>query len=129
MTVSFPRQAGALELGPPEAADGVLTRPRILVPPEGGSAPESQLLKPLIFLLLVADVLPYHFFVPSDRGHEISPGPKVLPDKIAFALAIRPRHVDGALALDEPDHLRHSVFRWDRKHHMDVVGPNLPWHG
>ena len=33
--------------------------------------------------------------------------------------------MDRTLALDEPDHLRHRVFRWDRDHHVHVIGHQM----
>ena len=54
-------------------------------------------------------------------------GPKVLSDEIAPALSINPGHVDRTLALDEADHLRHRIFRWDRKQHVHVIGHQMPF--
>ena len=61
-----------------------------------------------------------------DRVHEKAAGPKVLSDEIAPALSINPGHVDRTLALDEADHLRHRIFRWDRKQHVHVIGHQMP---
>jgi hypothetical protein len=33
--------------------------------------------------------------------------------------------MDRALSLDEPDHLRHRVFRWDRDQHVHVIGEKM----
>ena len=54
------------------------------------STPEVQLLEPLILLLLIADVGTDRLLVAPNRVHEKSAGPKVLPDKIALALPIKP---------------------------------------
>jgi hypothetical protein len=85
---------------------GSLTRPLSFVPPKGGrSAPKVHLVQTLVFPLLVADVLTDHLFVAADGGDEETPGPEVLPDEVAFALAVSPCQMDRALPLDEPDHL------------------------
>ena len=34
--------------------------------------------------------------------------------------------MDRALALDETDHLRNRIFRWDGNHHVNVVGHQVP---
>jgi hypothetical protein len=64
------------------------------------SAPEAQLVQASVFLLLVADVLTDHRLVAPDRGDEIPPGPKMLPDEVALTLAIDPSQMDGALTLE-----------------------------
>ena len=53
-------------MGPLEAAPGALTRPQLLEPPEGDDQrPQVELVRALVFLLLVLDVLPYRRFVPT----------------------------------------------------------------
>jgi hypothetical protein len=60
-----------------------------------------ELVEPLIFLLLVADVGPYRLLVPSDRIDEVPPGPEVLAHEVALPFAVHTGEVDRALALDE----------------------------
>jgi len=79
------------------------------------------LIQPLILLLLVTNVSPDGFFVPSYRVDEEASGPKVLPHEVALALSIDPGQMDRALTLDEADNLGHRIFRRDRKKHMDVI--------
>src|SRR6185503_7677152 len=105
---------------------GSLTRPQRFVPPKGGSSPELELLEPLILLLLVADVGPYRRLVPPDRD-EVPSGPEVLPDEVALPFPVDTGEMDGALALDEPDHLRHRILRWDRDQHVHVIGHQVPF--
>jgi hypothetical protein len=69
----------------------------------------------------VADVFWYHHFVSIDGRDEVFSRPNVLPDKTLLALAIDPDRVDGALALDLPDHQQHRTFRRDRDHHVHTV--------
>ena len=63
------------------------------------STPEVHLLKALIFLLLFANVLPYHRLIPSHGVDEKPPGPEAVPHEITFAFPIDPSQMDGALAL------------------------------
>ena len=91
---------------------GSLTRPRSLVPPEGGrSVPEVQLLQSLVLFLLVADVLAYHLLIPPDGRNEVTPGPEVLAHEITFALAVDASQMDRTLAFDEAHNLRNRVLR------------------
>ena len=63
-----------------------------LEPPKGArSAPEVQLVKPLVFLFLIADVGADGFLVAPDRVDEESPGPEMPPHEVAFALSINPK--------------------------------------
>src|SRR5690242_16173038 len=45
----------------------------------------------------------------------------MLTGEIPLPLPVDPGHVDGALALDVADHLRHRIFRRYRDHHVHVV--------
>jgi hypothetical protein len=56
----------------------------------------------LVFLLLVADVVPNRGLIPAHRRHEISSRPETLPRVILLPLSIHPSQVDRALALDKP---------------------------
>src|SRR5574338_469211 len=94
----------------------------------GGSSPQTELIQPLVLLLLVLDVLADHGFIAADRRYEVPAGPEVLPREVALALPIHPRQMDRALALDEADHLRNRVLRRDRDHHVHVVGHQVPFH-
>ena len=49
----------------------------------------------------------------------------MLANEAPFALAIDPRQMDGALALDLADCLGHSQFWRDRIHHMHVIGHQM----
>ena len=91
------------------------------------SAPEIQLLQPLILLLPILDVGSDHGFVPTRRQDEITPGSEVLPDEIVLPLAIEPCEMDGALALDVADHLGHDIFRGHNDRHVDVIDPKVPF--
>ena len=75
-------------MGRSKRLKGSLTRPRSLVPPEGGSAPKVELLQTLIFVFLVADVLADDFFVAPDGRDEVPSGPEVLPYEISLALPV-----------------------------------------
>ena len=52
---------------------------------------QLELFLPTFFLFLVPDIRSNRLFVSTDRGHEVSPGPKVLPDEVARP----PRKVPG----------------------------------
>jgi hypothetical protein len=54
-------------------------------------------------------------------AYKVSSGPEVLPHEVRLFLSVYPSKVDRTLPLDEPDHLRHRIFRRDRDHHVDVV--------
>ena len=49
----------------------------------------------------------------------------VLPDEVAFTLAINTCQMNGALALDMPYDLRDRIFRWNRNHHVHVAGHQM----
>ena len=102
-SVSIPGSAGGFSYAPLKAAAGSLARPRkVRHLKVTGSTPEPQLVKARILLFLImASSRP-------DRAHEISPGPKMLPNGIALALLIDPRQMDGALSLDGADNLGHG---------------------
>jgi hypothetical protein len=59
-----------------------------------------ELIEPLIFLLLVADVGPYRLLVAPHRIDEVSSGPEVLPDELAlpFPAALFGKAVAGDLS-------------------------------
>src|SRR5271166_2876459 len=106
---------------------GTLTRPRFIGPPEGGqSAPEVQLIESPVLFLLVLDVVADDRLVPSDCRNEISSGPKVLSNETSVALAINPCQMDRALALDVSHDLTDRVLGWNRQHHVNVVGQQMP---
>ena len=50
----------------------------------------------------------------------------MLAHEISLLLAVNPGEVDCALAFDEANHLGHRVFGRDRKHHMHVIGHQMP---
>src|SRR5262245_20795822 len=105
---------------------GSLTRPRY-VGRLKASAPEVELIEALILLLLVADVGPYRRLIPADRVDEVPPGPEMLPDEVAPPFPVNTGEVDGAFALDEPDHLRHRILRWNRDQHVHMIGHQVPF--
>ena len=45
----------------------------------------------------------------------------VLPDEAALPFTVNPRHMNGALALDIPHHLRYRILRWYRDQHMHMI--------
>ena len=69
-----------------------------------------------------ADKVRRHRFVATHGRYEVASRSEMLAYEIAFPLAIHPSQMDGALALDIPDDLRHSVFRRNRDQHMHMVG-------
>jgi hypothetical protein len=85
------------------------------------SAPQVHLVQALVFLLLIPDVIPNHFLIPTHRGHEVSPRPEMLPYEVLLPLPVHPRQMDSALALDKPHHLRHRIFGRNRDHDVHVV--------
>jgi hypothetical protein len=54
------------------------------------------LLQPLVFLLLVLDILADRLFVASNRAHEITARPEVLPYEIALFPLMYPTTFDTA---------------------------------
>jgi len=50
----------------------------------------------------------------------------VLSHEIASTLRINPSQMDRTLALDVTNNLRHSIFRWDRDHHVIIIGHQMP---
>jgi hypothetical protein len=92
-----------------------------------GLTPEVHLLQPLVLLFLIADVIADHFFIPANRRYEIAACPKALPDEIPPVLALGPCEMDRAFPLDEASHLRDSVFRRYRYHHVNVIGRQMPF--
>src|SRR6266851_2099908 len=103
-----PAEPGALGIGPLEAA------------------PQIHLVQAVVFSLLISDVLPYHRFVSTYGRDEVSSCPEVLPHKISLLLSVYTGQMDRALALDETDHLRNRIFRWDGNRHVNVVGHQVP---
>src|ERR1700745_2478579 len=97
-------------------------------PPKGAqSTPHVELIETSVLLFLFANVLPDHGFVSTYSRDEVASGPEVLTHEIALPLPVDPRQMDCALALDEPNHLRDRILRWDRNHHVDVVGHDVPF--
>src|SRR6185295_6938743 len=62
----------------------------------------------------------------THRRHEVAPRPEVLPNETPLPFSIHPSQMDRALALDEPDHLRHRILRRYRHKHMDVIRHQVP---
>ena len=56
-------------------------------------------------MLLVSDVLPDGGLIAPDRGDKVPSGSEVLPDEVAFPFPVHACQMNGALALDVPDHL------------------------
>jgi hypothetical protein len=124
---NFAAKQGALGIrSPPKVAkQGANAPPRFLgYLKVSRSAPQVELVQSLILCLLVSDVLPHLRLVPARSADAVPPSPEVLPDKMALALAVHPRQVDRALALDVPDHLRHRVLPRDLDQH--VIGHQVP---
>jgi hypothetical protein len=94
----------------------------VLGSPKGGkSAPQFELIQPLVFALLVLDVGSDRRFIPSNGRDKVSPRSKVLPRKIALTLAVDARRMDRAFALDETDHLAHGILRRNRNEHGNMI--------
>src|SRR5882672_300855 len=91
------------------------------------STPQIELIQALVFVLLVPDVFTNHRFVASDGGDEIPSGPEVLPNEIALPLAVYPCQMNRALPFHKSDHLRYSVLRWDREHHVHMIQHQMPF--
>jgi hypothetical protein len=78
------------------------------------------LIRSRLGFFLLPDLLP-DALVRTDCRDEGATGPKCWPTKIALVFPIHPGEVNRALALDEPDDLRHRVLRRYRDHHVYVV--------
>ena len=73
---------------------------RPLAPLKGGwSTDQSQLVRPLVFHLLMPNVLANHRLLPTHRRHEVHASPEVLPHEVAAAFSVVPRAVDVWLRL------------------------------
>ena len=83
------------------------------------------MLQSLIFALLVANVLTNQRFVSTHRRDDISPRPKVLPDKIAFSLTVDAGEVDSTCALEVPHYLRYRLLRRNRDQHVHMIRPQM----
>jgi hypothetical protein len=90
------------------------------------STPEVQLFQSDILFFLPFDILPYQLLVPANCGYEVAASPEVLSHEVPSLFSVDPSQVDRALSLDEPDHLRHRIFRWDRDQHVDVIHKKVP---
>src|SRR5262245_50502851 len=90
------------------------------------SAPQVQLLEALVLLFLFPDVLSDDLLVPSHGGDVVASGPEMLTYEIPLPFPIDPSQVDRTLSFDEPHHLRHRIFRWDRYHHVHVIRHQVP---
>ena len=62
---------------------------------------QFQLVKPPVGGLLLLDVATNLFRVLADGVHEVAACPQMLAGVVALVLQEVPRHVEGALALDE----------------------------
>jgi|SRR5215471_14537874 len=83
------------------------------------------MIKTGVLSFLLSDVVPDHCFVSPHSGDEVPSGPEVLPYEVAPSLAVGPSQVDRTLAFDIADHLCDRVFRWDRDHHVDMIGHEM----
>ena len=79
-----PAEPGALfSVSRSKRLEGTLTRPRLIAPPDGGrSAPEVQLIQPLIFLFLALDVVPDRRFVSPAVETKYPRAQKCCPTKL-----------------------------------------------
>src|ERR1700730_14491536 len=66
----------------------------------GGSAEQVHLIHTGVFFVLVLNVFAYRLFVSTDGRDEISRRPEMLARQIALTLAVGPRQMDRARALD-----------------------------
>jgi len=65
----------------------------------------------MIFLFLVSDVLPNRRLVSTYGRNKVSPRPEAAAYAVLFPLAVNPCQVNRALALNEPNHMRHSMLK------------------
>jgi hypothetical protein len=72
---------------------------------------QSQLIKVLIFLLLLLDILSHGRFISPHRRHPVAPRPKVMAHRIPPPTLVGPCDVDRTLAFDISHHLRHCMLR------------------
>lgn len=72
-------------------------------------------------MLVVADVLPDYRLIPTDGGNAVAPRPKAQAHKVAAAFTLHPGKMNGALTLDETNHLRYGIFGRNRDQHVHVV--------
>ena len=63
---------------------------------------QRQLIQPLIFLLLFANVATHRDFVPPHRGDPIATRPELLAHKAASPPRVHPRYVDRRFPFQEP---------------------------
>ncbi len=68
---------------------------------------QPELFLSTFFVFLVPDIRANRLLVSTHGGHDVTPGPKVLPDEIARPPREVPGDVDRALPFDLADHLRH----------------------
>src|SRR5215470_3919758 len=79
-------------------------------------------IRPFLLLDVTLDLL----FVQAHAGHVVTPCPEAFPSEVAFFTS-QPRYMNGAFALDEPNHRSHSMFGWNRNAHMHVIGGRMPF--
>ncbi|CRI63457.1 hypothetical protein THIOKS11320106 [Thiocapsa sp. KS1] len=84
-----------------------------------------QLLQALILALLVPDVSSDRHFIPPHRRDKLAACPKMLAAIVALSLTIDPCQMDGALALDVPDHFGDGVLGRNRHQHVHMVGHQM----
>jgi hypothetical protein len=70
-------------------------------------AEHAELVDPLVFLLLVLDVLADDLLIASYRRHEVSPCPETFTREVSRLAHERPSNVNGTLPFDISHHLRH----------------------
>src|SRR4051794_34556011 len=101
LLVSIPRQSrGHCEMSRSKRLFGDAGAAPTLGPPEGGAAPEVQLIQPCILLLLLPDIRPNRIFISTDGRHTISPCSEVLASEVPLLLPVHSSHVDGTLGFD-----------------------------
>src|SRR5574341_105283 len=123
--VTIPRQSrGHSIVSRSKRLAGSLTRP-LNWATSRWLTPETELIEPDVLLLLPLDVLADQRLVPADGRHKVPTRPEMLPHEVPLPLAVHPGQVDRALPLDEPDHLRHRVLRWNRDQHVHVIGQQV----
>ena len=82
---------------------------------------QPQLIYPLVFGLLMIDILFDFLFVLADRRHKVAAGPELLTNVVSFLASISSRDMNRALALDIADHLSNAVFRRNADYHVHVI--------
>ena len=53
--------------------------------------------------------------------------PKVLAREVLLSPTKLPRYLDGTFSLEVPDHIRHSVLRWNTDTDVHMIAHHMPF--